>query len=638
MQRNSIHKRSNVIESFTVFTIGTVSWIAAILYIELAPKNFAYRDTLRLVYTIGYFLCALGLLRHLRNTVPVCVASLFRWRYEGAPLGMEHAWKNLLEECSFILCTVVWIFTLLFACTGISVIENWFPIPWFLECLNEVLWWGSLVTLIVFVYWFPASLDNMFKHFRFLRRQIETCDFYRPRAIADLWELNPNAPDPAHTPRPPDGGFVVGNRPWTFSALTENLIAFGSTGSGKTICVMNAFLRQFIASTNLKNPAGGLILDYKGDYGKKLKCVCQEFDRTCDLIVLSPTSHQKWNPLDSNESASEIASRFVATMKALGQKDHQTSFFADAVETYLEHAITLLRHCNRNSGPPTIVDIYRLANELPFLDERIEMLPESFEGLRRTSAIARCKSFFESEFYSSPEDTRLSVLATLNNMLNPLCNDLVSSIIDGPSTIDLAEAASGGKLIYLQLPSSKTPKAGRVLGLLLKLAFFAEVRKKTIEGDDFSFFFADEFQEFFTSEGEAGDPRFFAVSREFRHCNIVATQNLNNFTMQGDKKDAVMSLLGNIKTKVFLQNSDQQTNEYASHLFGTHLAVHGGAHIGGQAQIIPNLTPSDFISLRTPEKPTCEFCDSYVLIETGSRVDIANRTNRWPVCPIPHKK
>ncbi|MEZ6082047.1 MAG: type IV secretion system DNA-binding domain-containing protein [Pirellulaceae bacterium] len=290
-----------------------------------------------------------------------------------------------------------------------------------------------------------------------------------------------------------------------------------------------------------------------------------------------------------------------------------------------------MRVCGGDERPPTIPEVYRLANDWEFLSSKIDQVQSSSEFLLHSDPISRCQFYFRNEFVSLPDDARNSVIGTLNNMLNPLCGRSLASIVDGRSTVSLRDAASGSKIIYLNLPQAKAPKAGRILGLLMKLSFFAEIRKKELRSGKYSFFFADEFQEFFTSDQDASDTRFFAVSREFDHCNIVATQNMNNFTMQGDKKDAVMSLLANIKTKIFLQNSDQQTNAYASELFGRHVEELGGGHISAQAQIVPNLAPGDFVKLRTPEKGKCDYCDSYMLIESGFRVDTANRANRWPI-------
>ena len=629
--------RSKVVESFSLFVVGATCWLAALIYIELTPKNGSERDTMRLIYTCGYFSCVVGLLLHAQKTLPDFLSTLNRWRYEDAPPSMENSWKNLVEEFDFVLKSIAWICIVLTVSTSVSVVANWFTFPGVMLGANGLIWWMAIVGLVAFAYWFPASLNSMFKHYRFLRRQIATCDFYQPKRTSDLWKLTDSDPDRKFLLFPPKDGFLAGNRPWKFASLTQNLIAFGSIGSGKTACVMNSFLNEFVASSKLlttSQAAGGLVLDFKGDYLNKLERLCAKHGRIRDLIVLSPSSGHRWNPLDSDEPASEIASRFVSAMKALGQKDENTSFFKDQSESFVENAITLLRYTGGPEHPPTIPNLYRLANDMRFLSEKINQLPEESPNENRSCPVSRCRVYFCNAFVALPDDTRNSVLGTLNNMLNPLCAENVASVVDGPSTINLADATIRSKIVYLDLPQARAPKAGRVLGLLLKLSFFAEVRKKELRSGKYSFFFADECQEFFTSDQESSDTRFFAVSREFDHCNLVATQNMNNLTMQGDKKDAVMSLLANIKTKIFLQNSDQQTNSYASELFGRHVEELGGGHIGGHAHVVPNLAPGDFISLKTPSPGICDYCESYLLIESNSQVDLANRANRWPIVPV----
>jgi hypothetical protein len=629
--------RSKVIETFSVFATGASGWLAALIYFEMAPKNGSESDTLRLIYTCGFFFAIIGFLLHSKRTLPYFLSTLNRWRYEDAPPTMESAWKNLIEEFEFILKSLVWILVLLTSTTGIAVLSCWFCLPGILLGFNAIAWWIAVSALVAFGYWLPASLNSIYKHYRFLRRQIATCDFYQPKSISDLWSLAERAPDRKFKLLAPKDGFIAGNRPWTFQALTQNLIAFGSIGSGKTACVMNALLDQFVASTKVRKrgySVGGLVLDFKGDYLDKLRLLCTKHSRDKDLVILSSGGHHRWNPLDSDEPANEIAARFVSAMKAFGQKDRNTTFFADQAESFVEHAITLLRCTGGPEHPPSIADIHRIANDWEYTSLLLDQAQQDGDFVDRADPVVRSQLFFRNEFVSLPDETRNSVIGTLNNMLNPLCARNVASLIDGPSTITLKDVASNSKILYLDLPQAKAPKAGRILGLLLKLSFFAEVRRKELRSGRYSFFFADEFQEFFTSDHESSDTRFFAVSREFDHCNIVATQNINNFTMQGDKKDAVMSLLGNIKTKIFLQNSDQQTNAYASELFGRHVEEFGGGHIGAHAHVVPNLSPGDFVKLRTPERGKCDYCDSYMLIESGSRVDVANRANRWPIVSI----
>ena len=252
--------------------------------------------------------------------------------------------------------------------------------------------------------------------------------------------------------------------------MTQNVIALGSIGTGKTLCVMNAMLERFIESARTGRPMGGLILDYKGDFRDKVLKLCRKHGREKDLIVLSLDADNVWNPLESDEEASEIASRFVASMKALGQRDSNTSFFFQQAECFIENAITLLR-LTGEARTPTVFDIHRLANEFEYLSERIEQLPAPCGAIRYDDLQQRCRSYFVSEFYSLPEETRHSVIATINNLLNPICSGKVGKLTQGISTVNLREAVANSKIVYLNLPSAISPKAGKVLGVLMKLAF-----------------------------------------------------------------------------------------------------------------------------------------------------------------------
>ena len=631
MKKSKSPNRIQVVEMFSRSAFGLSCWLAVLLFIEMTPKDPAARNTLRLAYMVAFFLAAIGLCLHVQRTIPRFLLTLYRWRYEDAPPEMENSMKNFTEEVDFVLLVMTALCVFFLGAMGMTVLNHWFPLPSLINGMVSLVWWGTVIGMVLFVYCLPVLLNNVLRHLRFLRRQTRTCDFYRPRKLSNLWQLKPSDPDRPFELRPPKDGFVIGRRPWRLSKLRENMIVFGSVGSGKTLCVMNAFLENLIASKGSRDPIGGLILDYKGDFYQKTVRLCQKHGRRDDLIVLSPDSGNAWNPVDNVEPANEIAARFVATMKALGQKDRNTSFFGDQAETLLANAIVLLRQSNSPDDPPMIADIYRIANDFDFLQERLEALPDHAPNAPLSNPLFRCKYYFEQEFYALPDEVRQSVVATLNNMLNPLCTEKIAAIIHKPSTVDLADCAKNAKIVYLHLPAAQTPKAGRVLGLLLKLAFFAEVKKKALDCQRYSFLFADEFQEFFTSEGEASDARFFAISRQYDQINLIATQNLNNFTMLGDKKDAVKSFLSNVKTKVFLQNSDKDTNDYATELFGQYVAELGGSHNGSIPQLLSHVRSTDFIGLRSPEVGQCDYCESFILNEAASKVDIANRTARWPV-------
>ena len=631
MIRTTTPSRFQVLESAAQVAFGLSLWTALLLYCEMIPKNESPRDTMRLVYTMAYFGSAIALLLHLRRALPRFVWRVYQWRYEDAPPEIEKAVNNLAEAIEFAVGTLAWIFVALVSATGLVVLHEWFPLPGFVRGLVSLFWWAAVVALVIYVYGLPGSAETMFRHFRFLTRQAGTSDTYRPRELSDLWTLRSDAPDRSYKAKKPNDGFLIGNRAWTLPSLRENVIALGAPGSGKTSCVMNAFLENLIASSGSNHRLGGLILDYKGDYFQHVVRLCQRYARTDDLVVLGPQSGHCWNPLDSDETAQEVAARWVATMKALGHKDNQTSFFFEQSEMLLENAIILLRLVLAGSAPPSVNDIHQIINDYEFLDSLLEQLATLPESNRPGSNAIRCRQFFVKQFFDLPDEVRQSVVATLNNMLNPLCNEKLAGMTTGKSTFRLDDCTIGSKILYLDLPQSKMPRAGRTMALLLKQAMYAEVKKKPLDTGRYSFMFADEFHEFFTTEGDASDARFFAVSRQYDQINIVATQTINGLSEVATKPEAVLSFLACVKSKIFLRSDDQRTNEYASELFGKYVAEYGGSHMGAQAQAVPRVTPSDIAVLRRPKRGDCDYCESFIFEGAATKVDIATRSARWPV-------
>src|SRR5204863_519108 len=89
-----------------------------------------------------------------------------------------------------------------------------------------------------------------------------------------------------------------------------------------------------------------------------------------------------------------------------------------------------------------------------------------------------------------------------------------------------------------------------------------------------SLFFCDEFQTFFTSDAGRGDGPFFSRSRQSFHANVVATQNYGGLLAEASKPEIVRNFMGNCAIKLFLRNTDGETNELASkEVFGEYSAV-----------------------------------------------------------------
>ena len=71
--------------------------------------------------------------------------------------------------------------------------------------------------------------------------------------------------------------------------LYGNIIVFGAIGSGKTAAVAYPAVRQILESTQEEDlKPGGLILDQKGNFNRKVEELCNEYNRVDDMIIISP--------------------------------------------------------------------------------------------------------------------------------------------------------------------------------------------------------------------------------------------------------------------------------------------------------------------------------------------------------------
>ncbi len=183
-----------------------------------------------------------------------------------------------------------------------------------------------------------------------------------------------------------------------------------------------------------------------------------------------------------------------------------------------------------------------------------------------------------------PEKTRTSVMPHLNNMLNPFLSEPYRSAFSGRSEFYLGEALDTGKLIYVAMPAEKRSTMSRTINTLIKIEYQREVLLR-LNKSRFSLFFCDEFQNFVTIARDAGDAAFFSKSRESRHANVVATQNVSGLLLQVDKPEMAESLLGNCAVKIFLRNDDKKTLEFASEaVFGSYTATISTVGRSGSAQ------------------------------------------------------
>jgi len=132
------------------------------------------------------------------------------------------------------------------------------------------------------------------------------------------------------------------------------------------------------------------------------------------------------------------------------------------------------------------------------------------------------------------------------------------------STNIFPEFTHNGAVILLDLPVHEYGKTGQFVQSIFKYVWQKATERRT-KSEDMTpvFLWADEAQFFINSH----DVKFQTTARSSRACTVYLTQNLPNY-ISALGENLTYSLLGNLQTKIFHQNSETKTNKYASEIIG----------------------------------------------------------------------
>jgi hypothetical protein len=525
------------------------------------------------------------------------------------------------------------------------VLAHWFTALTTLHPLYNSVWWISVLGLIATPFFGGFLFHELAQRYRVLNEEISLTGRFKPRSLAELHSAGgERVAEPLALGN--DQSFFAGGIQWHWEDFTKNSIIFGQPGSGKTLCVLNSLLEGVLGSAGKAGLApGGLILDPKGDFAGKIRALCLRYGRGHDLMVIDPHVPEgsiRWNPLDSDDDELELATRFAAVLETLGMKGGETSFWIDAAKKFFRHALTLVRLTNRLGEPPTFFQIQELAAGFQAIAQRTDRLDI------RDPRCDQCLSFFANEWADLAEETRTSIQAHVTNMLDPFLMEPYASMFAGRSTCRISNIVDAGKILYVHMPIADKEAMARTIGTFVKLEYFREVLKRPDKPRP-SFFLCDEFQVFFTTGQGKGDADFFERNRQSNHANIIATQNIPALLRLTPRKEPVTNLLGNCAVKIFLRNSDQETNEYGAALFGQHLVAMVGAQgaagsgrfrslgqsIGATDQYDQVLRPERFAALAVPSRDQTEpYCEAIIYLGARAEAELMPQKLRWRANPI----
>jgi hypothetical protein len=151
--------------------------------------------------------------------------------------------------------------------------------------------------------------------------------------------------------------------------LSTGIAVFGAIGSGKTSCCMYPFAEQILAyqAADQERKIGGLVLEVKGDFCRKVKGILERSGRASDYVEISLQSEYRYNPLHNDLDAYALAYSIASLLNNLFGKGREP--FWQQAYTNLVKFIILLHKIAYDYV--TLFDVYECAIAPEVLESKI---------------------------------------------------------------------------------------------------------------------------------------------------------------------------------------------------------------------------------------------------------------------------
>lgn len=404
---------------------------------------------------------------------------------------------------------------------------------------------------------------------------------------------------------------------------------FGATGSGKT-----SGPAKHLAIGYLAADFGGLVLCAKKEERYQWETWAKMAGREADLIIIGADGTYRFNFLDWEAARPGLGGGLTINIVALldeiagniagrAGKDENggdNQFFQDALHHMNTNLVDLPIFADLQVSLPLLRSIVVTAptslKELEdpdwqknsvcwaIMEEAAKKLQGANEDLLED--FEECKNYWLREFPSLSDRTRSIIVLSFSMLVRPFITRPLRKLFSTDTNIT-PEDTFDGKIIIVDLPVQEFRLAGRVANLAWKYCFQVAVMRRMQPQDGFLrpvFLWADEAQNFVSDF----DAEYQAVARSAGGCTVYLTQNRESYRRVLGNDDAVDSLLGNLQTKFFCQNSGD-TNEWAAKLLGEHWLNVSGTNVSRNDQGMTGgvtrneqkryyIEPSQFTTLR----------------------------------------
>jgi hypothetical protein len=167
-------------------------------------------------------------------------------------------------------------------------------------------------------------------------------------------------PGPSESPR----WLVIPER-----GLFTGIAIVGAIGSGKTTCCIVPFAEQILSyrATDADQKIGGLVLEVKGDFCRRVRAILEKHGRREDYVEVSLASAYRYNPLHNDLDAYALAYSIASLLNNLFGKSKEP--FWQQAYTNLVKFIILLHKVAYDYV--TLFDVYECAISPDVLENKI---------------------------------------------------------------------------------------------------------------------------------------------------------------------------------------------------------------------------------------------------------------------------
>ena len=415
----------------------------------------------------------------------------------------------------------------------------------------------------------------------------------------------------------------------------QGILITGSPQGGKSSCS-----GKQIAHGLLKVPeTGGLVLTAKAEETQNWIRYAKECGREKDLVVFNAESghcfdflHYEWTRPGRGAGDLESIIDFFSTLVSLGRKDAGQShdpFWERGNEQLMRNVIKLLDLAGERIS---ISNIDRVIKSLPTRPDEYEeeawqknsycaQLIASIRARQDTltpdqwSDLDFATQYIFRKWPAFDERPRSSLEMTWSGMADKfLFNPFNRLFCSGKCSFTPEMTTHEGKIVICDFPMLEYGhETGRTINVALKLTFQrAWLRRKLADSPNPVFLWQDEMQYFVTRR----DNFFQQTCRGSRVAVVCLTQNILNLAEElGEAQPGskTKSFLGNLGIKIFHQQNDTETCNYAADQIGRTYRYldnfnagssgdnHSHASVGGSRQLAHIVEPIEFTRLLKPD-------------------------------------